>query len=70
MGSCGMDYLAQVAAWPKPDQKLRTECLEASFTTGIAGRRAELLCTRSSSLACTALALGTVCQRQVCLQAS
>eukprot|EP00891_Asterochloris_glomerata_P004544 jgi/Astpho2/4544/e_gw1.00067.193.1_t len=28
MGSCGLDYLAQVAAWPEPDQKLRTERLE------------------------------------------
>ncbi|KAK9845779.1 hypothetical protein WJX81_002155 [Elliptochloris bilobata] len=29
MGSCGRDYLAQVAAFPQPDDKLRTERLEA-----------------------------------------
>eukprot|EP00195_Chlamydomonas_chlamydogama_P003024 CAMPEP_0202923018 /NCGR_PEP_ID=MMETSP1392-20130828/78228_1 /ASSEMBLY_ACC=CAM_ASM_000868 /TAXON_ID=225041 /ORGANISM="Chlamydomonas chlamydogama, Strain SAG 11-48b" /LENGTH=451 /DNA_ID=CAMNT_0049616679 /DNA_START=76 /DNA_END=1431 /DNA_ORIENTATION=- len=29
MGSCGVDYLASVAAYPKPDDKLRTETLEA-----------------------------------------
>lgn len=28
-GSCGVDYLAAVAAFPKPDEKLRTETLEA-----------------------------------------
>ena len=28
MGSCGLDYLAQVAAFPRPDDKLRTENLE------------------------------------------
>lgn len=28
MGSCGVDYLASVAAYPQPDQKLRTEMLE------------------------------------------
>ena len=28
MGSAGVDYLAQVAAYPKPDEKLRTERLE------------------------------------------
>ncbi|GFR48228.1 hypothetical protein Agub_g10089, partial [Astrephomene gubernaculifera] len=28
MGSCGIDYLASVAAYPKPDEKLRTETLE------------------------------------------
>lgn len=28
MGSCGLDYLAQVAAFPQPDDKLRTERLE------------------------------------------
>lgn len=28
MGSCGLDYLAQVAAFPRPDDKLRTESLE------------------------------------------
>eukprot|EP00882_Tetradesmus_deserticola_P005402 GHRQ01005685.1.p1 GENE.GHRQ01005685.1~~GHRQ01005685.1.p1 ORF type:complete len:493 (+),score=89.17 GHRQ01005685.1:314-1792(+) len=26
-GSCGVDYLASVAAYPKPDQKLRTDAL-------------------------------------------
>ena len=30
VGSCGLDYLAQVAAWPKPDDKLRTESLEVA----------------------------------------
>jgi sugar/nucleoside kinase (ribokinase family) len=29
MGSAGVDYLAQVASYPKPDEKLRTERLEA-----------------------------------------
>lgn len=29
MGSAGIDYLAQVASYPKPDEKLRTERLEA-----------------------------------------
>ena len=28
MGSCGLDYLAQVAAFPEPDDKLRTTALE------------------------------------------
>ena len=28
MGSAGMDYLAEVSSFPKPDQKLRTENLE------------------------------------------
>lgn len=28
MGSCAVDYLASVAAFPKPDEKLRTETLE------------------------------------------
>ncbi|KAG2424569.1 hypothetical protein HXX76_014449 [Chlamydomonas incerta] len=28
MGSCGVDYLASVAAFPRPDEKLRTETLE------------------------------------------
>ncbi|GAB4822038.1 hypothetical protein N2152v2_009084 [Parachlorella kessleri] len=28
MGGCGVDYLAQVAAFPQPDAKLRTEQLE------------------------------------------
>lgn len=28
MGSCGVDYLASVAAYPKPDEKLRTDTLE------------------------------------------
>ncbi|GLI60496.1 hypothetical protein VaNZ11_002658, partial [Volvox africanus] len=28
MGSCGVDYLASVAAYPRPDEKLRTEKLE------------------------------------------
>jgi len=28
MGSVGLDYLAAVAAFPKPDDKLRTERLE------------------------------------------
>lgn len=30
MGSCGIDYLAQVAAFPDPDSKLRTEQLEVN----------------------------------------
>jgi hypothetical protein len=30
MGSVGLDYLAAVAAFPKPDDKLRTERLEVS----------------------------------------
>lgn len=29
-GSCGVDYLASVAAFPHPDQKLRTDALEVS----------------------------------------
>lgn len=29
VGSCGLDYLAQVAKFPKPDDKLRTENLQA-----------------------------------------
>ncbi|EFJ40764.1 hypothetical protein VOLCADRAFT_84359 [Volvox carteri f. nagariensis] len=28
MGSCGVDYLASVASFPRPDEKLRTEKLE------------------------------------------
>ena len=28
LGSAGLDYLAQVAAFPKPDEKLRTEQME------------------------------------------
>ena len=30
LGGVGLDYLAQVAAFPKPDQKLRTEKMEVS----------------------------------------
>ena len=30
MGSCGLDYLAQVSAFPQPDEKLRTEHLEVT----------------------------------------
>lgn len=30
MGGCAVDYLASVAAYPKPDQKLRSETLEVS----------------------------------------
>ena len=33
MGSCGVDYLASVAAYPKPDEKLRTEQLEVRGAT-------------------------------------
>lgn len=33
MGSCGVDYLASVAAYPKPDDKLRTEQLEVRQVT-------------------------------------
>jgi hypothetical protein len=32
-GSSGVDYLASVAAYPKPDQKLRTETLEVGTRT-------------------------------------
>lgn len=28
VGSCGIDYLAAVAAFPQPDEKLRTQQLE------------------------------------------
>lgn len=28
MGGACLDYLAQVASWPSPDDKLRTESLE------------------------------------------
>lgn len=28
VGSCGVDYLASVASYPRPDEKLRTEQLE------------------------------------------
>ena len=28
MGSCCVDYLASVAAFPRPDEKLRSETLE------------------------------------------
>lgn len=31
MGGCGVDYLAQVAAYPRPDEKLRTEKLEVGM---------------------------------------
>lgn len=30
MGSCGVDYLATVAKYPRPDEKLRSETLEVS----------------------------------------
>lgn len=29
-GSCGVDYLASIAAFPHPDQKLRTDALEVT----------------------------------------
>ena len=29
-GSCGVDYLASIASYPKPDQKLRTDALEVN----------------------------------------
>lgn len=31
VGGCGVDYLASVAAYPRPDEKLRTEKLEVSL---------------------------------------
>jgi hypothetical protein len=31
MGSAGIDYLAQVARYPQPDEKLRTERLEVDI---------------------------------------
>jgi len=31
MGGCNLDYLASVAEFPKPDEKLRTEKLEVSW---------------------------------------
>jgi len=34
MGSVGLDYLAAVAAFPKPDDKLRTERLEVREAEG------------------------------------
>lgn len=30
-GSCGVDYLASIATFPHPDQKLRTDALEVWF---------------------------------------
>ncbi len=32
MGSCGVDYLASVSAFPKPDEKVRSEKLEVRCT--------------------------------------
>jgi hypothetical protein len=32
MGSCGVDYLASVAEYPRPDEKLRTEQLEVQLS--------------------------------------
>lgn len=37
MGSCGMDYLAAVATYPRPDDKLRTERLEVWRTHVLGG---------------------------------
>ena len=31
LGSCGLDYLALVASFPKPDDKLRTEKMEVKI---------------------------------------
>ncbi len=33
LGSVGLDYLAQVAAFPKPDEKLRTKQMEVGSET-------------------------------------
>ena len=44
MGSCGLDYLAAVAAFPKPDEKLRTTALEVP-----AARRPPLTCAPASA---------------------
>jgi len=38
MGSCGVDYLASIAAFPKPDEKLRTDALEVSHESATGGR--------------------------------
>lgn len=38
MGSACLDYLAQVAAWPNPDDKLRTESLEVRKLNSLAPR--------------------------------
>ena len=44
LGSVGLDYLAQVAAFPKPDEKLRTEKMEV-------GARAEQCSLRTQAAA-------------------
>ena len=31
MGACGLDYLAEIAQFPEPDAKLRTESLRVRF---------------------------------------
>ena len=35
LGGVGLDYLAQVAAFPKPDEKLRTEKMEVKLLATI-----------------------------------
>ncbi len=39
MGSCTIDYLASVAAFPRPDDKLRTETLEVSMYLAVVHAR-------------------------------
>jgi hypothetical protein len=48
-GSCGVDYLASVAAFPQPDQKLRTDALEVYLSAASVP-----VLLQQSSICCTA----------------
>ena len=50
MGSVGLDYLAAVAAFPKPDDKLRTERLEVRKTGEDTNKRVFFFFSGSPSL--------------------
>ena len=64
MGSCGLDYLAAVAAFPKPDEKLRTTALEVP-----AARRPSLTCAPAvTAVTAAAFALFDMCSCNLALR--
>ncbi|KAF6252263.1 hypothetical protein COO60DRAFT_543168 [Scenedesmus sp. NREL 46B-D3] len=76
-GSCGVDYLASVAAYPKPDQKLRTDALAvqgggncanaltAAARLGLSPTLVTKVC-RSSILARMAVAICMLVHQHLC----
>ena len=51
-GSCGVDYLASVAAYPRPDEKLRTDTLEVRTPAHIDHARPSTACAQPAGGVC------------------